>query len=160
MSRRIARRFATMHNIRAATADDLQHVDGLGPEKTPVIVEELKELAPVIDKLIAAGVNMVKPGVTPPGQKPPGDASALPLAGMSVVATGSMTGRLAALSRTEVNELIEKAGGKSSGSVSKKTSLLVAGDGAGSKLTKATDLGVQVMSPEEFAELVADFLPS
>jgi len=70
-----------------------------------------------------------------------------------------MTGALSALSRNDVNELIEAAGGKSSGSVSAKTSILVAGDKAGSKLAKATSLGVRVMTPEQFAELVAAYLP-
>ncbi|MEV6527476.1 NAD-dependent DNA ligase LigA [Longispora sp. NPDC051575] len=160
MSRRIAKHFATMDNIRAADAQAFQAVDGLGPEKTPVIVEELTDLAPVIDKLIAAGVNMVEPGATPPGQEPAEEASDLPLAGKSVVVTGSMTGPLADLSRTEMNELIERAGGRASGSVSAKTSLLVAGDKAGSKLAKAEALGVTAIGPDEFAELVAAFLPT
>ncbi|MEV6521712.1 NAD-dependent DNA ligase LigA [Longispora sp. NPDC051575] len=160
MSRRIARHFATMDHIRAADADALQAVDGLGPEKTPVIVEELKDLAPLIDKLVAAGVNMTEPGATPPGQESTGEGSDLPLAGKSVVVTGSMTGPLAELSRNEMNELIERAGGKASGSVSAKTALLVAGDKAGSKLAKAETLGVTVIGPDEFAELVAAFLPN
>ncbi|GIG62554.1 DNA ligase 2 [Longispora fulva] len=160
MSRRIAKHFATMDNIRTADTEALQHVDGLGPEKTPVIVDELKDLAPVIDKLVAAGVNMTEPGAVPPGQEPAGDASDLPLAGKSVVVTGSMTGPLADLTRNEMNELIERAGGKASGSVSAKTALLVAGDKAGSKLAKAESLGVPVMGPDEFADLVTAFLSS
>ncbi|WP_412538023.1 NAD-dependent DNA ligase LigA [Longispora sp. K20-0274] len=160
MSRRIAKHFATMDNIRTADTEALQNVDGLGPEKTPVIVAELKDLAPVIDKLIAAGVNMTEPGATPPDQEPAGDATDLPLAGKSVVVTGSMTGPLADLSRNEMNELIERAGGKASGSVSAKTALLVAGDKAGSKLAKAESLGITVIGPDEFAELVGAFLPS
>jgi DNA ligase (NAD+) len=71
---------------------------------------------------------------------------------------GVMSGPLEQLSRNEMNELIERAGGKSSSSVSKRTSLLVAGDNAGSKRTKAEDLAVRIISPEEFAELVADLL--
>ncbi|MFD6909189.1 NAD-dependent DNA ligase LigA, partial [Streptomyces sp. NPDC060077] len=62
MSRRIARHFATMDHIRAADADAMQRVDGIGSEKAPSIVAELAELAPLIDKLTTAGVNMTEPG--------------------------------------------------------------------------------------------------
>jgi DNA ligase (NAD+) len=161
MSRRIARHFATMDTIRAADLEGFQAVEGIGPEKAAMLVEELAELAPVIDKLVAAGVNMTEPGATGPATDDyAGDATpdALPLAGMTVVVTGSMTGPLQALSRNEMNELIERAGGKSSSSVSKKTSLLVAGENAGSKREKADTLGVQVTAPEEFAALVKDHL--
>lgn len=61
MSRRIARHFGTMEAIREADAAVMQDVEGIGPEKAPVIVEQVAALAPVIDKLIAAGVNMVEP---------------------------------------------------------------------------------------------------
>ncbi|MFD0664012.1 BRCT domain-containing protein [Thermocatellispora tengchongensis] len=77
---------------------------------------------------------------------------------MSVVVTGSMTGPLESLTRTEMNELIERAGGRASSSVSAKTSLLVAGEKAGSKRTKAESLGVRIATPEEFAALVAPHL--
>ncbi|WP_327721439.1 NAD-dependent DNA ligase LigA [Streptomyces sp. NBC_00490] len=166
MSRRIARYFATMDNIRAADAEAMQRVDGIGTEKAPSIVAELAELAPLIDKLAAAGVNMTEPGATPPVPVDENSAGAdgevegaeLPLAGMAVVVTGSMTGALEKLSRNEMNELIERAGGRASSSVSKKTSLVVAGDGAGSKRAKAEDLGIRLASPDEFATLIADFL--
>ncbi|SDJ36594.1 DNA ligase (NAD+) [Streptomyces indicus] len=162
MSRRIARHFATMDAIRAADAEAVQEVEGIGPEKSPVIVAELAELAPVIDKLAAAGVNMTEPGAT--GPAPKGEAEeaderpAGPLDGMTVVVTGAMTGALADLSRNQMNELVERAGGKSSSSVSKRTSMVVAGEGAGSKRTKAEDLGVRLVTPDEFAELLGDLL--
>jgi len=66
-----------------------------------------------------------------------------------------MTGALAHLSRNQMNELIERAGGKASSSVSKRTTVLVAGEKAGSKRAKAEELGVRIVSPEEFADLVA-----
>ncbi|MEU6387828.1 NAD-dependent DNA ligase LigA [Streptomyces sp. NPDC046939] len=160
MSRRIARHFATMDLIRAADAEAMQRVDGIGPEKAPVIVAELAELSEQIDRLAAAGLTMTEPGATPP--PPPGetesDEVAGPLAGMKVVVTGAMTGPLAELSRNQMNELIERAGGKSSGSVSKNTSLVVAGEGAGSKRAKAESLGVRLATPDEFAAMVADLL--
>ncbi|GAA2401478.1 NAD-dependent DNA ligase LigA [Actinomadura vinacea] len=157
MSRRIARHFATMDDIRAADAEAFQEVDGIGPEKAPVLVEEIAELAPLIDKLVAAGVNMTEPGATPPAAKAETEAEG-PLAGMSVVVTGSMSGPLAELSRNEMNELIERAGGRASSSVSARTSLLVAGEKAGSKKAKAEKLGVEVTTPEDFAARVADHL--
>ncbi|MGH3373554.1 MAG: NAD-dependent DNA ligase LigA [Actinoallomurus sp.] len=161
MSRRIARHFATMDAIRAADIEAFQEVEGVGPERAALIISELHELAPVIDKLIAAGVSMTEPGATPitaAGEPAPADDAGLPLAGMTVVVTGSMTGPLAALSRNEMNELIERAGGKASSSVSAKTSLLVAGDKAGSKRDKAAGLNVPITSSEEFAQLVEAFL--
>ncbi|WP_089117270.1 NAD-dependent DNA ligase LigA [Streptomyces sp. SS07] len=174
MSRRIARYFATMDRIVAADVETLQRVDGIGKEKAAAVVAELVELAPLIDKLVAAGVSMTEPGATPApepgteeeaaagaGAEAVGDAgtgSTLPLAGMTVVVTGAMSGALEKLSRNQMNELIERAGGKSSSSVSQRTSLLVAGEKAGSKRTKAEDLGIRIAVPEEFAELVGAFL--
>ena len=65
-----------------------------------------------------------------------------------------LTGTLPTLSRNEATELIEKFGGKASGSVSKKTSYVLAGEEAGSKLTKAQDLGVAIITEEEFLEMI------
>jgi DNA ligase (NAD+) len=200
MSRRIARHFATMEAIRAADAENLQAVDGIGPEKAAMLVEELAELAPLVEKLVSAGVTMTEPGAvrTPAGagagtgqasdggagdttadlagdaaegtavaEGAAGDAAApgasappveLPLAGMVVVVTGSMSGPLEALSRNEMNELIERAGGRASSSISARTSLLVAGEKAGSKKDKAAGLGVRIATPEEFAATIGDFI--
>ncbi|WP_051810018.1 NAD-dependent DNA ligase LigA [Streptomyces sp. NRRL S-378] len=170
MSRRIAAHFGSMAAIRAADADTLAGVDGIGTEKARVIAAELVELGPLLDKLQAQQVGTQ---VTAP-QKPAAaagsadggdggdgtDPAAGPLAGQAVVVTGSMTGPLAVLSRNEMNELIERAGGKASSSVSKRTTLLVAGEKAGSKRTKAEELGIRILGPEEFAVLVADLLPT
>ncbi len=167
MSRRIARYFATMDNIRAADAETMQRVDGIGTEKAPSIVVELADLAPVIDRLAAAGVNMTEPGATPPSPatgaaddspQATADGASLPLDGMTVVVTGKMSGPLEKLSRNQMNELVERAGGRSSSSVSKKTSLVVAGEGAGSKRAKAETLGIRLATPDEFAALLADFV--
>jgi DNA ligase (NAD+) len=179
MSRRIARHFATMDHVRAADAEAIRQVDGIGAEKAPTIVAELAELGPLIDKLTAAGVNMTEPGATPPAPPAPApttpaadgdapsaddaaqaasDAGGGPLAGMTVVVTGAMTGALEKLSRNQMNELIERAGGRSSSSVSKRTTLVVAGEGAGSKRAKAEALGIRLATSDEFAALVADHL--
>ncbi|WP_331733740.1 NAD-dependent DNA ligase LigA (plasmid) [Embleya sp. NBC_00888] len=165
MSRRIARHFATMDAIRAADVVEMAQVEGIGDGKGPVIVAELVDLAEVLDKLVAAGVNTTEPGVTPGASTAPDAADdpaagqgPLPLAGQAVVVTGAMTGVLEALSRNEMNELIERAGGRAASSVSAKTTLVVAGDKAGSKRAKAETLNIKIITPEEFATLVAPVL--
>ncbi|MGH3243958.1 MAG: BRCT domain-containing protein, partial [Spirillospora sp.] len=105
--------------------------------------------------------TLTEPGATGPAEPSDGESgeeAGLPLAGMSVVATGSMSGPLEGLSRTQVNELIERAGGKASSSVSARTSLLVAGEKAGSKKAKAEQFGIEITTPEEFASRVTAFL--
>ncbi|MEV0531930.1 NAD-dependent DNA ligase LigA [Kitasatospora sp. NPDC050463] len=163
MSRRIAAHFGSMAAIRAADAEALAGVDGIGAEKATVIVAELAEVATLLDRLAALGVGTAVTAPTAPaaGAGSPaasGAAAGGPLAGESVVVTGAMTGPLAELSRNAVNELIERAGGKASSSVSKRTTLLVAGEKAGSKRAKAEELGIRILTPEEFAALVADLL--
>jgi DNA ligase (NAD+) len=81
---------------------------------------------------------------------PAAQAGSLPLAGKTVVVTGSME----KFTRPEIEELIVKLGGRASGSVSKKTSFVVAGAEAGSKLDKATELGVEVKSEAEFLKMI------
>ncbi|OKJ62552.1 NAD-dependent DNA ligase LigA [Streptomyces sp. CB02261] len=158
MSRRIAAHFGTMDAIREADTEDMHGVEGIGTEKAPIVVAELAALAPVVDKLIAAGVNMVEP------QQNTGDTTvgAGPLAGKTVVVTGKMTGRLDGFSRTRLNELIERAGGRAGSSVNAKTSYLVAAPSPtgkpSSKATTAQKLGVETLTPESFAELMADYL--
>ncbi|MEW2414655.1 NAD-dependent DNA ligase LigA [Streptomyces sp. NPDC046866] len=156
MSRRIARHFGTMQAIREADAAALQDVEGIGPEKAPVIVEQVAALGPVIDKLIAAGVNTAEPE-EPAGAQGPG-----PLDGKIVVVTGKMTGPLEGLGRTGMNGLIAKAGGRAGSSVNSRTSILVAAPSANgkpsSKAVKAAELGVEVLTPEAFADLVGALL--
>ncbi|GAA2091045.1 NAD-dependent DNA ligase LigA [Kitasatospora saccharophila] len=164
MSRRIAAHFGSMAAIRAADAESLAAVEGIGPEKARLVVSELADLTDLLDRLaeLGVGTRVTEPTAPAPTAEPAEDAAAGaagPLAGQAVVVTGAMTGPLAALSRNEVNELVERAGGKSSSSVSKRTTLLVAGEKAGSKRTKAEELGIRILTPEEFATLVADHLP-
>ncbi|MER5355727.1 NAD-dependent DNA ligase LigA [Kitasatospora sp. NPDC002551] len=160
MSRRIAAHFGSMTAIRAADAETLAAVDGIGTEKARVLVAELAELAPLLDRLAELGLGTAEtpPAAVGAGADAETDGDAGPLAGEAVVVTGSMTGALAELSRTEMNELIERAGGKASSSVSKRTTLVVAGEKAGSKRAKAEELGVRIVAPEEFADLVATYL--
>ncbi|MFJ7907200.1 NAD-dependent DNA ligase LigA [Kitasatospora sp. NPDC096204] len=162
MSRRIAAHFGSMTAIRAADAETLAGVDGIGTEKARVVAAELADLAPLLDRLADLGVGTAVTAPTAPAAAPgeSGTTEAGPLAGEAVVVTGSMTGALADLSRNQMNELIEGAGGKASSSVSKRTTLLVAGEKAGSKRAKAEELGIRILTPEEFATLVASHLPA
>ncbi|WP_036961719.1 NAD-dependent DNA ligase LigA [Pseudoclavibacter soli] len=146
--RRLAAHFHTMEALQAASETDLLEVEGVGPERVRLFREGLERLTDVIAKLSAAGVNM--------GEDPTAatDAASQPLAGMTVVVTGAMTGPLAGRSRNEMNELIESLGGKASGSVSKNTSLLVCGEEGSSKWVKANTLGIRIVSPEAFASEV------
>ncbi|MDI5973452.1 NAD-dependent DNA ligase LigA [Streptomyces sp. SL13] len=150
LSREIARHFGTMAAIRTADADALAAVPKLPAANAPRIAAHIAAMGAVIDKLTAAGVNMTEPVIE--------TADGGPLSGHVVVVTGGMNGALAGRNRNDVKEIIENAGGTSSGTVSRKTTLLVAGENAGSKLAKAQELGTRVVSEAEFADLVADFL--
>lgn len=147
MSRRLARHFATMDALLAASVDDLQRVDGVGPERAVTIAAELVELTPLIARLAERGVNMAEPLEASVAALPLQRADGSP---MTVVVTGAVPG----LTRDEGNEAVERLGGKSSGSVSKKTDLVVVGDGAGSKATKAEQLGIRILPAERFAALL------
>ncbi|MFD9570179.1 NAD-dependent DNA ligase LigA [Streptomyces sp. NPDC059982] len=157
MSRRIAAHFATMDAVRAADAAALREVEGIGAEKAPVIVEQVALLGPVIDKLAAAGVNM-----TEPREQPERTGEEGPLVGLTVVVTGKMSGPLAELGRSQMNALIERAGGRAGSGVTSRTGYLVCAPAPGgkpsSKAVKARELGVTVLTPEAFAELVAPYL--
>ena len=95
----------------------------------------------LIDSLAGLGVNMRKKEDEAPSDK---------LAGKTIVVTGT----LPTMGRKEIEELIVQNGGKAAGSVSKKTSFVVAGEAAGSKLTKATELGIPVLTESEFLALL------
>lgn len=152
--RRLAARFRTMDALLAASQDDFLTAnggpEGIAEERARLFYEGFQRNRPVIEKLRAAGVNMGEE----PATAATDDASALPLAGMKVVISGALTGPLAGTSRNEANELIELHGGTSSGSVSKTTSLLVSSEVGTSKYTRASELGVRIVTPEEFAEMI------
>ncbi len=145
MGRRLAAAIPTLELLRAATARDLAAVDGIGPIRAAAIREGLDDLEArgVLERLAAAGVHT---GTAPD----PDEAAALPLAGMTVVVSGSVPG----YSRTTVAELVEANGGKASSSVSSATSLLVSEPSTSSKYVKATDLGVRIVTPAEFLEML------
>ncbi|MEU7551505.1 helix-hairpin-helix domain-containing protein [Streptomyces sp. NPDC044571] len=153
MSRRIARRFGTMEAIRAADAAAMTEVELVGGAKAAAIVAQVAELGPVIDKPAAAGGDLVEP------RAEGGEDVDGPLAGETVVVTGRMAGAPAAHdTRDKVRALIERAGGRSASSISGRTTLLVAGEKAGSKVAKAREAGIEVVGEEAFAERIAAFL--
>ena len=141
----LARRFGSLEALMAASVEDLQSVRDVGPEVAKQIhgFLSLPEQQELIRRLLAAGVRP---------EPEPAVASAGPFAGKTVV----LTGTLSQYSREQAKAEIERRGGRVSGSISRKTDLLVAGEDAGSKLAKARELGVRVMEEKEFAELIGE----
>ena len=138
-ARDLADRFGSIDALRTADRDELTRMDDVGEIVADSVAGFFEDPANVrlVDALLAAGVS-------PAWEKK--DTSSGPFAGMTVVVTGT----LASMGRKEAEEAIRQAGGKAAGSVSKKTSLVVAGEAAGSKLDKAQSLGVEVIGEEEF----------
>ena len=142
--------FGSVDAIRAASRDELAAVDGVGGIIADALIDwfEVDWHREIIDEWGAAGVQLSTPGHPGPGAAAGVDG---PLAGLTVVATGSIDG----FSREGAQEAIIAAGGKAASSVSKKTDFVVAGPGAGSKLGKAEELGIRILTAEEFVVLLA-----
>ena len=140
----LAARFGTLDAIQAATVEDLTQVDDIGAITAQSLWDWLHspQAEHLIQGLKEAGVNMTS-AVQAAGDK---------LAGKTFV----LTGTLQRFSRAEAGERIEALGGKVSSSVSKKTSYVVAGEEAGSKLTKAQALGIPVLSESAFLDLLEE----
>ena len=142
-ARDLAERFGSVDALRGASREALVQMDDVGDIVADSVVGFFADPANarLVDALLAAGV-------TPRWEAR--DTSAGAFAGMTVVVTGT----LASMGRSEAEEAIRAAGGKAAGSVSKKTSLVVAGESAGSKLTKAQTLGVKVIGEAEFLQML------
>jgi DNA ligase (NAD+) len=142
----LARAFGSMDRIRAASVEDILAVEGIGPKIAESVYAWFHEAdglnLGIVDKLVAAGVNMSEDAVSLGG----------PLAGLTIV----VTGRLERHSRTQIEQWIKDLGGAIGDSVSKKTSYLLAGDEAGSKLAKAQKLGTPILDEAGFEALVAE----
>jgi DNA ligase (NAD+) len=142
----VSRHMRTMGAILDAPVETLQAI----PEIGPVVAASIRAFADeprnraLIDKLAAAGVNMES--------RQPAPESVAP--GALTGKTFVLTGTLPSLSREEATKLIEELGGKVSGSVSKKTSYVLAGEDAGSKLQKAQDLGIPILDEAAFREKI------
>lgn len=138
----LAKRFGSLDNLMAAGAEELVAVDEIGSVMAESIVsffKEKKNLAS-IERLRAAGVNFAA------YEQETGDSR---FAGKTFV----LTGTLPTYKREEAKEIIERLGGKVSGSVSKKTDYVLAGEEAGSKLEKADSLGITVIDEEKFKQM-------
>ncbi|HKQ47990.1 MAG TPA: NAD-dependent DNA ligase LigA [Phycisphaerae bacterium] len=140
----LAEHFGDMEKIASATVDELDEIEGVGPELAASIHQFFNSESgrKSWQALRDAGVNIKEPKRRTSG--------AQPLAGKTVVVTGT----LEKYSRGDIEKLIKELGGKAAGSVSKKTDFLVCGEDAGSKLDKAKELGVKVLSENEFLGLV------
>jgi DNA ligase (NAD+) len=144
VARSLARAFGTFGRLRAATEDELQQIDGVGE----VMAQQIRGFftephnVEVLDALLQR--------VQPQAVELPNEAAAAVLAGLTFVFTGT----LEQMTRPDAEALVQSLGGRASGSVSKKTSYVVAGDEAGSKLTRANQLGVPVLSEQQFLDLL------
>ncbi|MCH5191921.1 MAG: NAD-dependent DNA ligase LigA [Oscillospiraceae bacterium] len=141
-SKLLADKFHTLDNIIAASKEDILSIDGFGEIMADAVLEffSLEQSMQMINELRELGVNTES-------QRQVKDNR---FEGMTFVLTGTLTD----FKRNEAQEIIEAFGGKASSSVSKKTTYVLAGEAAGSKLQKAADLGVTVISEQEFAEMI------
>ncbi|MCY3006681.1 MAG: NAD-dependent DNA ligase LigA [Planctomycetota bacterium] len=140
----LARRFGSASGLISASQEELSNIEEIGPIIAKSVFDFCRsdDGRQVFEQLGSAGVSLET------SEEDSVDRSGV-FAGKTLVVTGT----LAYYSRDEIERLIEKLGGKASGSISKKTDYLVAGQAAGSKLQKATQLGVKILTEEEFREL-------
>lgn len=145
-ARVLAEHFGHIDAIMQAEEADFTQIDEIGPKMAASLIHYFRQpqAEAVIERLKAAGVNMSYKGI----RIESGDD--LPFAGKTIV----LTGTLAQMSRQEAEEAIARLGGKVTGSVSKKTDLVIAGEKAGSKLEKAEKLGVAVMDEAGFLQVL------
>ena len=146
-AKKITRRFSTIEQLRAATIDQLTAVEDVGEQIAQNIIHHLQ--APnnieIIERLRAAGIQMES-------QEEGWTQQSNILEGKSIVVSGVFAHH----SRDEYKTLIEAHGGKNVGSVSKKTSFILAGDNMGpEKRKKAENLGVEIITEEQFLELIS-----
>jgi DNA ligase (NAD+) len=141
----LAQEFGSMDALIAAPEDRLAHVEGIGPRRAASIHHFFHSPAgeKTIEELRDLGLKMTEKQRT---------AASTGISGKTFVVTGT----LEKYSREEIESLIKSMGGKSSGSISKKTDYLVAGEKAGSKLEKAKSLGVTVLTEGEFEAMIKD----
>ena len=139
----LAKTYNNIDNLAEADVENLSQVEDIGPIVANSIREffEQEQTKDLISRLKQAGVNT---------QRLKEDDEDERFTGKTFVLTGSLEN----FSREEASNIIEKFGGKTSSSVSKKTSYVLAGEDAGSKLTKAQNLGVTIITEQEFADMI------
>lgn len=144
----IAQKFETMDAIRQADAEEIEAIDGIGPMISQSVVHffELEDSNRLIDRFAAAKVNQSYLGVSLTELEEQDNF----WSGKTLVLTGTM----GTYSRKEAKELLENLGAKVTGSVSAKTDILIAGEAAGSKLTKAEQLGITIMDEAAFVQQI------
>ncbi|MCM3005928.1 NAD-dependent DNA ligase LigA [Priestia koreensis] len=142
----LAQTFETMENLKSATYDELVAVNEIGDKMADAIVTyfDQEEVHELLEELSSYGVNMTYKGP----KLVNADEIDSYFAGKTIV----LTGKLEQLARNEAKAAIEELGGKVTGSVSKKTDLVVAGEDAGSKLTKAQELNIEVWSEDQLVQ--------
>ena len=135
-------KFGDMESIMNASVEDISSIDGFGAVMAENVYKAFREphMTDLVKRLIEYGIHMTYVSVSSGGD------------GRFEGLTFVITGTLPTLKRKEAQELIEKFGGKVSGSVSKKTDYVVVGEDAGSKLTKAQSLGIEILSEEQLLE--------
>jgi len=143
----LVKHYPSIDALMAASVDDLDAIAGIGPSTAQTVVDwfNVPRNRMIVEKLRAAGVRMVAEQPATVTQQSDG------LSGLTFV----LTGTLPTMTRDQAAALIEAHGGKVSGSVSKKTSYVVAGEAAGSKLEKAQQLGVSVIDEDGLKALIA-----
>ncbi|MBQ7092324.1 MAG: NAD-dependent DNA ligase LigA [Clostridia bacterium] len=143
-ARDLARHFGSLDAIRNASTEELTAVQDVGEIVAESIIDFFADssISEQVDRLLAHGVS----------PRPEEIQQQSPITGKTVVVTGT----LPTLDRREAEAMIERLGGKAAGSVSKKTSYVLAGENAGSKLTKARELGIPVINEEEFFQLIGE----
>ena len=138
----LCKRFGNVPNIMSASAEEIAAIDGFGDILAKSVCSAMREPHRIrlIERLRALGLNM--------------DYTSKQVSDKFNGLTFVLTGTLSTLKRDAAKEMIEQRGGKVSGSVSKKTSYVVAGEEAGSKLTKANELGITVLTEEQFLHMI------
>lgn len=145
-ARVLADSFQSLNELKEVSEAGLQEISGIGPKIAHSISQFFRRKANLkaIDRILDAGVSIVNSNY----QEDKTQAGFL--IGLSFVFTGG----LETMTRDDAQELVQKHGGKATGQVSAKTNFVVAGEGAGSKLAKARELGIAVLSEEQFIELM------
>ncbi len=146
VAKTLAKEFSSIENLKTVSYDELVAVEAIGAKIAQSVVEYFSEKRNLdfLDRLAACGINME--------EKQKASASKAAFFGKTFV----LTGTLSVMDRKTAQEKIEALGGKATSSVSKKTDYVVAGENAGSKLTKAQELGINILSEDDFIKMLEE----
>ena len=141
VSKILAKQFCSLDGLLSATFDDLNNIRDIGPNISQSVISFMMNNKDLIEELKSLGINPIMEKV---------DNTNLLYSGKAIV----LTGKLEKFTREEATQIIEKLGGSVTSSVSKKTYMVVCGSDAGSKLTKANQLGIKVIDEQQFLDEV------